>query len=440
METLWIANIAPGTSDEELKAFVHKYRTRHRMHGDPARRGRRQPSRRRDGVHRQEVRYPREARLRLNGCTGKVARSVAHDADGRDLPDWLLNDADAQRRRRPLVVRAEGRHAQARNRCRARGRRRRPRSARGFPARGPASRRHQRVGGAPHALHAAPAAGMSRLPRRQGDQRLRHGLVHARLLLLLQFEAADGRVGRPWHSPVRAGRRFRNRAALRPAQRGRERRRTHVAAGSPAAPRARVENAAIPRPHRPLYQRRPPVRRAAFRSQDAGLDAVRFNLVAREFDTEPVERALRYFDETAVEVPVIPDRLAEMKEMVLRLDALGVPFLNIHELFACRENAARVAEQGYGSGDGASDVLLWEPVAAADEAALSLLLFALENTARLSVYYCSCRTQQDISRRGMQRRLRLTRARTARGFHDRARDRWRGGRPAVAFPPWSNGS
>ena len=148
--------------------------------------------------------------------------------------------------------------------------------------------------------------------------------------------------------------------------------------------------------------------------KNAGLDAVRFNLVAREFDTEPVERALRYFDETAVEVPVIPDRLAEMKEMVLRLDALGVPFLNIHELFACRENAARVAEQGYGSGDEASDVLLWEPVAAADEAALSLLLFALENTARLSVYYCSCRTQQDISRRGMQRRLRLTtRARRA---------------------------
>ena len=148
--------------------------------------------------------------------------------------------------------------------------------------------------------------------------------------------------------------------------------------------------------------------------KNAGLDAVRFNLVAREFDTEPVERALRYFDETAVEVPVIPDRLAEMKEMVLRLDALGVPFLNIHELFACRENAARVAEQGYGSGDGASDVLLWEPVAAADEAALSLLLFALENTARLSVYYCSCRTQQDISRRGMQRRLRLSaRARRA---------------------------
>lgn len=145
--------------------------------------------------------------------------------------------------------------------------------------------------------------------------------------------------------------------------------------------------------------------------KDAGLDALRFNLVAREFDTGPLERALRYFDETAVEVPVIPERLTEMQEMVLRLDALGVPFLNIHELFACRENSVRVAAEGYGSGGAAGETLLWEPVAGADEAALSLLLFALENTTRLSVYYCSCRTQEDISNRGMRRRLRLARAR-----------------------------
>lgn len=141
--------------------------------------------------------------------------------------------------------------------------------------------------------------------------------------------------------------------------------------------------------------------------KDAGLDALRFNLVAREFDTEPVERALRYFDETAVEVPVVPERLAEMQAMVLRLDALGVPFLNIHELFVCRENAVRVANEGYRSGGEAGGALLWEPVADADEAALSLLLFALRSTTRLSTYYCSCRTQEDISARGMRRRLRL---------------------------------
>jgi pyruvate formate-lyase activating enzyme-like uncharacterized protein len=154
--------------------------------------------------------------------------------------------------------------------------------------------------------------------------------------------------------------------------------------------------------------------------KDAGLDALRFNLVAREFDTEPLERAMRWFDETAVEVPVVPERLPEMRDMVLRLDALGVPFLNIHELFACRENSARVAEQGYGSEGGTGDALQWEPVAAGDEAALTLLLFALQNTARLSVYYCSCRTQEDISQRGMRRRLRLAASAQAGDFPPRS--------------------
>ena len=98
--------------------------------------------------------------------------------------------------------------------------------------------------------------------------------------------------------------------------------------------------------------------------KDAGLDALRFNLVAREFDTEPLERAMRYFDETAVEVPVIPERLAEMTDMVLRLDALGVPFLNIHELFACRENSAARGRARLRLRRRHGEALQWEPVAA----------------------------------------------------------------------------
>ncbi len=141
--------------------------------------------------------------------------------------------------------------------------------------------------------------------------------------------------------------------------------------------------------------------------RDAGLDALRFNLVAREFDTEPLECAMHFFDEVAVEIPVVPDRMRELMAMVLKLDALGVPFLNIHELFACRENWAHVAFEGYDANGATSGVLTWEGVAGADEAALTLLLFALRNTKQLSTYYCSCKTQEDISGRGMRRRVRL---------------------------------
>lgn len=139
----------------------------------------------------------------------------------------------------------------------------------------------------------------------------------------------------------------------------------------------------------------------------AGLDALRFNVVARDFDLEPVGRALKVFAETAVEIPVDPAQMARLKEMVCALDGLGVPFLNIHELFVCRENAARVAARGHASAAEESPALQWEPVAGGDAAALELLLFGLKEAKTLSVYYCSTRTQEDISSRGLARRRRL---------------------------------
>ncbi len=138
--------------------------------------------------------------------------------------------------------------------------------------------------------------------------------------------------------------------------------------------------------------------------QSAGLDSVRFNLVANNFDLDPVRRSLRYFRDTTVEIPVVPERMEELKKMVLDLDSLGVRYLNIHELFACRENEGRVGNEGYSPKEEASATLQWAPVANGDAAALELLLFSLRNARELSVYYCSCKTQEMIGKRGLERR------------------------------------
>lgn len=140
--------------------------------------------------------------------------------------------------------------------------------------------------------------------------------------------------------------------------------------------------------------------------KDAGLDAIRFNVVARDFDLEPVAAALAVFDEVAVEVPVVPAQAEKLRAMALTLDEMGVPHLNIHELFVCAENSARSEAQGHGA-QAREDLehLLWRPAAGAAEAALEFLLFCLKNVRRLGVYYCSCGTQENISRRGLRRRL-----------------------------------
>ena len=141
----------------------------------------------------------------------------------------------------------------------------------------------------------------------------------------------------------------------------------------------------------------------------AGVDSLRFNLAANGYDTGPVELSLKHFPGTTVEVPVVPSEMEKQRDMVLRLDSLGVPFLNIHELFACRENVPKVGGEGYAPKAQRGETLLWRPVEGGDEACLELLLFALKNTERLSVYYCSCITQDRIGQRGLRRRQRLVR-------------------------------
>jgi hypothetical protein len=140
------------------------------------------------------------------------------------------------------------------------------------------------------------------------------------------------------------------------------------------------------------------------RLREAGLDAIRFDLAARDYDTEPVRRALKIFKEVAVEIPVVPEDKAKLERMVLELDALGVPFLNIHELFLCAENRDRVVSAGQVALKSDAPHLLWRPTAESGLAALDLLLFALERTKTLSVYYCSCGTQEAIASRGLARR------------------------------------
>lgn len=141
--------------------------------------------------------------------------------------------------------------------------------------------------------------------------------------------------------------------------------------------------------------------------KEAGLDSMRFNLVANGFNYAPVELALRFFEGTAVEIPVVPEKMNELEAMVRRLDELGVPYLNIHELFSCGENKRKVGGKGHEEADRQSSMLFWRPVDGGEEAALKLLLYSLRNTKKLSTYYCSCRTQEMISEHGLRRRKRL---------------------------------
>lgn len=116
----------------------------------------------------------------------------------------------------------------------------------------------------------------------------------------------------------------------------------------------------------------------------AGLDEIRFNVAARGYDLDAVERAVGRLPTVTVEIPVIPDDAATLLELVGRLDELGVDHLHLHELMALGSSPTALAARGYTFVHGPHP-----PVLGSELVALELLASARSRRLRLGVHYCS---------------------------------------------------
>lgn len=134
---------------------------------------------------------------------------------------------------------------------------------------------------------------------------------------------------------------------------------------------------------------------------DAGLDEIRFSIKLEEgpelLDATygALETAVGLIDSVMVEMPVFPDKLEFMKELLVRLDDLGVRGINLLELGFPFHNAEEFARRGYLLKPRPYRVLYgyWYggglPIAGSEEVALDLLDFAVDRELSLGVHYCS---------------------------------------------------
>jgi len=136
------------------------------------------------------------------------------------------------------------------------------------------------------------------------------------------------------------------------------------------------------------------------RLKAAGVSGLRLNLAANGYDAAPAAMALKVFRDVEVEIPMVPEHKARVLALLGRLEALGCRHLILHELFASAANALRMqGRRALARRAG----LTWSGVAGSEEAALEVLLAALRQGRRLSVYYCSTGTQGWISERALAR-------------------------------------
>jgi uncharacterized protein len=132
----------------------------------------------------------------------------------------------------------------------------------------------------------------------------------------------------------------------------------------------------------------------------AGLDEIRFDISARNYDLARVALAMEYFSTVTVEIPAIPEDLERLKGLLSEMQALGVSFLNLHQLDTTEHNFKALCRRNY--------YFLHQPtvpVFDSEICALRLLLFAREQQIRLPINYCGAAYKDRFQRLGIARRL-----------------------------------
>lgn len=120
------------------------------------------------------------------------------------------------------------------------------------------------------------------------------------------------------------------------------------------------------------------------RLKKSGLNEIRFNISANDYDLRPVELAVDIVDTVTVEIPGIPEDVEIMKNCLVKLQKIGVKHLNIHQLNSTEYNYKNFIERSY--------TFLHDPnisIFESEIAVLKLIRYALDKKIGLSISYCS---------------------------------------------------
>jgi pyruvate formate-lyase activating enzyme-like uncharacterized protein len=137
------------------------------------------------------------------------------------------------------------------------------------------------------------------------------------------------------------------------------------------------------------------------RLKDASLDEVRFSIRLHDLEKgqrhtyDQIALSRVYIPNVMVEMPVLPNTLEQMKEVMGKLEKLGIFGINLLEFCFPFHNAEEYTQRGYRIKARPYRVLYnyWYagglPVAGSEEECLDLIEYALDEKINLGVHYCS---------------------------------------------------
>jgi pyruvate formate-lyase activating enzyme-like uncharacterized protein len=117
---------------------------------------------------------------------------------------------------------------------------------------------------------------------------------------------------------------------------------------------------------------------------DAGLNEIRFDIGATDYDLKFAALAAGIVPTITVEIPAVPEEESRLRSLLPELAATGVAHLNLHQLRLTPHNARHLLERDYTYVHGPKVTVLESELCA-----LKLVAHAAERKLPLAVNYCS---------------------------------------------------
>ncbi len=144
--------------------------------------------------------------------------------------------------------------------------------------------------------------------------------------------------------------------------------------------------------------------------RDEGLDEIRFDIGAVGYNLDKVRMAVGIIPRVTVEIPAVPEDVEILKQVVRDLDAMGVNFINLHQLRCTGFNREKFIHRNYTFVHGPGVAVLETELAA-----LEIMAYTLEHRICLPVNYCSFIYRHQFQGAGSRRRSALM---VKKGYED----------------------
>lgn len=132
----------------------------------------------------------------------------------------------------------------------------------------------------------------------------------------------------------------------------------------------------------------------------AGLDEIRFDLSATNYNPRFLKHAIGKIPHVTVEIPAIPEDIGKLKKATVELDKLGVNYLNLHQLRLTPHNLSKLLTRNYTFLHGPKMTVLESELAA-----LEMIRFVLDSELELPVNYCSFHFKNQYQKSGFRKKF-----------------------------------